>query len=203
MKHIFKQNNPQHPVFVLLHGTGGNEKDSIPIAQWIDPQASYLGVLGEIDENGHRRFFKRLAEGVFDEVDLEIQTDRLHSFIKECASKYEFPISSVVLLGYSNGANMAQSLLFHYPNTFSSVMMLHPMNIKKQQDFQDLSHVDAFIGAGLYDPICPTSETDLLEKRLSKANANVTCFYGEGGHQITQIELQEATTWYQKTVLSV
>ena len=203
MKHIFKQNNPQHPTFILLHGTGGNEKDLIPLAQWIDPLASYLGILGEIDENGHRRFFKRLSEGVFDEADLEIQTDRLHNFIKEAAKKYEFSLSNIVLLGYSNGANMAQSLLFHYPNGYSYAMLLHPMNIKKEQAFADLSQLDVFIGAGLYDPICPTSETDYLVKRLNKANANTQCFYDEAGHQITQNELQEATSWYQKVVLSI
>jgi phospholipase/carboxylesterase len=201
MKHIYKQNDPSRPIFVLLHDTDGNERDLIPLAEMIDPQASYLGVLGEVLEQGMPRFFKRLAEGVFDEEDLVYRTNQLHDFLQQAAVDYKFDFSKIVLVGYSNGANMVQSLLLHYPSFYRYAMMHHPMNVKKDVAFADLSHVNAFIGAGSFDPLCPIEETYFLEERLLKAHAKVHVHVEMAGHELTRNELIEAIAWYQKLLL--
>ncbi|SFH92765.1 alpha/beta hydrolase [Pisciglobus halotolerans] len=119
MIHLFKEGNPTKPVFLLLHGTGGNEYDLLPVAEFIDPEASILSVRGNILENGMPRFFKRLAEGVFDEEDLIKETKQLYDFINQAAEKYHFDRKKVIALGYSNGANIAASLLFLYEQSLN------------------------------------------------------------------------------------
>lgn len=108
MIHIFKEGqNPKRPTLLLLHGTGGTEQDLLQLAEWVDPQASVLSVRGNVSEHGMPRFFRRLAEGVFDEEDLIARTAELHQFLDEAAEKYNFERSNVVAIGYSNGANIA------------------------------------------------------------------------------------------------
>ena len=112
MKHIFKQGaDKSKPTILLLHGTGGTEQDLLPLAELIDPEASVLSVRGNVLENGMPRFFRRLAEGVFDEEDLIFRTNELHSFLNEAAEEHGFDRANIVAVGYSNGANIAASLV--------------------------------------------------------------------------------------------
>ncbi|HEY4579273.1 MAG TPA: carboxylesterase, partial [Savagea sp.] len=110
MIHHFFKGQAHRPVYLLLHGTGGTEHDLIPLAKQLDAQASILTVRGEVQENGMSRFFKRIAEGVFDLEDLKLRTERLYVFIQEAAKQYQFSVEDVVLVGYSNGANIAANL---------------------------------------------------------------------------------------------
>src|SRR5690554_5332965 len=115
MKHIFNKGRaPERPTLLLLHGTGGNEFDLQPLAERIDPEANVLSVRGNVLENGMPRFFRRLAEGVFDEEDLIFRTKELNDFLDEAAERYEFNRNEIIAIGYSNGANIAASLLFHH-----------------------------------------------------------------------------------------
>ena len=115
LKHIFKQGtNKAKPTLLLLHGTGGTEQDLLPLGDLIDPEASVLSVRGEVLENGMPRFFRRLAEGIFDEQDLVFRTEQLNAFLDEASQQYGFDRSNMVAIGYSNGANIAASLLFHF-----------------------------------------------------------------------------------------
>jgi phospholipase/carboxylesterase len=115
MKHIFQQGSQENaPVLLLLHGTGGTETDLLGLAEIVSPGSSVLSVRGNVSENGMPRFFRRLAEGVFDEEDLIFRTNELHEYVNEAAKQYGFDRKNVVALGYSNGANIAASLLFHY-----------------------------------------------------------------------------------------
>jgi len=121
MKHIFqKGTNPSKPTLLLLHGTGGNELDLLPLAGMIDSEASILSVRGNVLENGMPRFFRRLAEGVFDEADLVFRTKELNDFLDEAAGEYEFNRDNIIAVGYSNGANIAASLLFLFEGCYSS-----------------------------------------------------------------------------------
>lgn len=201
MQHIYQINNPKHPTFVLLHGTGGDEKDLVPLATIIDDQASYLGLLGEVRENGMPRFFKRLALNVFDEDDITHQTEVVHEFLNHFMEKHNLEVKDVVLLGYSNGANMAQSLLLHYPKSYENVMMLHPVNIKKEKAFTPNKNTKVFIGAGKYDPICPIAESELLLKRMQNAKLDVVLSLEDTTHQISYQEIEHAKAWYEANIL--
>lgn len=125
MQHIFqKGSNEQAPVLLLLHGTGGDENDLLPLAKMIAPDSSVLSVRGNVSENGMPRFFRRLREGVFDEEDLVFRTKELHEFLDQAASEHNFNRSNIVAVGYSNGANIAASLLFHYENSLKGASFI-------------------------------------------------------------------------------
>src|SRR5919107_5926568 len=104
-------------VLLLLHGTGGNEDDLIPVGQMLSSSASLLSPRGKVLENGMPRFFKRLAEGVFDIKDLKFRTKELADFVKEASEFYHFNLNRTIAVGFSNGANIAASLLLSYPET--------------------------------------------------------------------------------------
>ncbi|WP_026672075.1 alpha/beta hydrolase [Alkalihalobacterium bogoriense] len=197
MEHIFKQGtNPNAPVLLLLHGTGGNERDLLPLADMIAPEASTLGVRGNVLENGMPRFFRRLAEGVFDEQDLIYRTKELRDFIDDMAIRYEFNRSRVLAIGYSNGANIAASLLYHYEDVLSGAILFHAMVPLRNIEIPDLSKTSVFIGAGKFDPLIPEQETKELAQQLRQANSTVSEFWTNGGHQLTKDEVEQAKLWY-------
>ncbi|QAS54517.1 alpha/beta hydrolase [Halobacillus litoralis] len=198
MKHIFqKGSGNSEKVLLLLHGTGGTEQDLLPIAEMIDPEASVLSVRGNVSENGMPRFFKRLREGVFDEEDLIERTKELNTFISEAAEEYKFDRSNVIAVGYSNGANIAGSLLFHYENSLRGAVLFHPMVPRRGIDIPGLNGLPVFIGAGENDPICSAQETVDLKKLLSEAGAEVTEQWEQMGHRLTENEVKAAAGWYK------
>src|SRR5699024_2655388 len=141
MKHIFnKGKDSTKPTLLLLHGTGGTELDLLPIAGQIDEEASVLSVRGNVSENGMPRFFRRLAEGVFDEEDLIFRTNELHAFLEEAAEKYQFDRDNIIAIGYSNGANIAASLLFHFKDALKGAILHHPMVPRRGIDIPDLTN---------------------------------------------------------------
>ncbi|MEH7086139.1 alpha/beta hydrolase [Neobacillus drentensis] len=199
MKHIFnKGTDPAKPTLLLLHGTGGNELDLLPLAGRIDEEASVLSVRGNILENGMPRFFRRLAEGVFDEEDLIFRTKELNEFLDEASQKYDFDRNNMIAIGYSNGANIAASLLFHYQNALKGAILHHPMVPRKGIDLPDLSGKSVFIAAGTNDPICSPLESAELQSLLEHANAKVELHWENRGHQLTVEEVEEAAQWYRK-----
>ncbi|MCY8497260.1 alpha/beta hydrolase [Bacillus atrophaeus] len=199
MKHIFnKGKDSTKPTLLLLHGTGGNELDLLPLAGRIDDKASVLSVRGNVLENGMPRFFRRLAEGVFDEEDLIFRTKELNEFLDEAAEKYSFDRDNIISIGYSNGANIAASLLFHYKNALKGAVLHHPMVPRKGINLPDLSGKFVFIAAGTNDPICSPMESTELQSLLEKANANVELHWENNGHQLTIEEVEAAAQWYQK-----
>ncbi|WP_057761895.1 alpha/beta hydrolase [Cytobacillus praedii] len=199
MKHIFnKGQNPAKPTLLMLHGTGGNELDLLPLAGRIDDEANVLSVRGNVLENGMPRFFRRLAEGVFDEEDLIFRTKELNDFLTEAAEKYEFDRNNIIAIGYSNGANIAASLLFHFQNALKGAILHHPMVPRRGIELPDLSGKSVFIAAGTNDPICSPEESVELQNLLVKANANVELHWENRGHQLTINEVEKASEWYLK-----
>lgn len=199
MKHIFnKGQNPTKPTLLMLHGTGGNELDLLPLAGRIDDEASVLSVRGNVLENGMPRFFRRLAEGVFDEEDLIFRTKELNDFLNDAAKKYEFDRDNLIAIGYSNGANIAASLLFHFQNALKGAILHHPMVPRRGIELPDLSGKSVFIAAGTNDPICSPEESVELQNLLVKANANVELHWENRGHQLTINEVEKAREWYLK-----
>lgn len=199
MKHIFQEGKgKEKPVLLLLHGTGGNEQDLLPIAAMIDEEAHVLSVRGNVLENGMPRFFRRLAEGVFDLEDLRYRTKELADFLDEAAIQYGFDRKNIIAVGYSNGANIAGSLLFEHQNSLKAAVLFHPMVPRRDVQLPKLTNFPVFIGAGKNDPICLPEETNELEQYLSKAGADVTIFWESYGHQLTRAEVEEAKFWYEK-----
>ncbi|MBU8879006.1 alpha/beta hydrolase [Bacillus sp. FJAT-29790] len=199
MKHIFQKGKDlSKPTLLLLHGTGGNELDLLPLAGKIDEAASVLSVRGNVLENGMPRFFRRLAEGVFDEEDLVFRTKELYEFLDEASQKYEFDRTNIVAVGYSNGANIAASLLFHYQDALKGAILHHPMVPRRGIDLPDLSGRSVFIGAGTNDPICTPKESEDLHSILKSANANVHLHWENRGHQLTFEEVNAAAEWYRQ-----
>lgn len=199
MKHIFQQgSNPSKPTFLVLHGTGGNEHDLMPIASHIDPEASVLSVRGNVSENGMPRFFKRLSEGVFDMEDLKARTEELNRFIATAAEEHGFDRSNVIAIGYSNGANIAANLLFTYSDALKGAILHHPMVPNRDTQLPNLSGVPVFIAAGTNDPICPAEESTDLKELLQNAGAMVKLHWENYGHQLTMPEVEAAKAWYDQ-----
>src|SRR5438876_7450875 len=140
---------------LLLHGTGGNERDLIPLGRELDPRAALLSPRGKVLENGMPRFFRRLAEGVFDLEDLKKRTNELADFIAAAAQHYELAADQIVAVGYSNGANIAASLLLLRPETLRTAVLFRVMVPLVPEKVPDLSSVRVWIGAGYQDPIIP------------------------------------------------
>lgn len=196
MIHMFKPGTePDKPTLVLFHGTGGNEHDLIPLGEMLSPGSALLGVRGGVLENGMPRFFRRLAEGVFDEEDLVFRTHEMKAFLDEAASRYGFDPSRMTAVGYSNGANIAGSLLLHYGSVFSSAVLLHPMVPLRGLTPPSLQGVPVFIGAGTNDPMSPQAETRELEEILTGAGAEVSVHWSSQGHRLTAAEAEAARAW--------
>ena len=197
MKHIFKEGtNPTKPVLLLLHGTGGDENGLLPLADVVDSEASVLSVRGNVLENGMPRFFKRLAEGIFDEEDLIFRTKELNQFLDDASKEYKFDRQNIVAIGYSNGANIAASLLFHYKDALKGAILHHPMVPRRGIELPDLKDAKVFITAGTNDPICPQQESIELQRLLKSAGASVEVHWEDRGHQLTMSEVQAAKHWY-------
>ncbi|MBP1963883.1 alpha/beta hydrolase [Paenibacillus aceris] len=198
MRHIFQQGTDlTAPVLVLLHGTGGTERDLLPLAQAISPGSSILSIRGNVLENGMPRFFRRLAEGVFDEEDLIFRTKELNDFLDDAAVEHGFDRGNVVAVGYSNGANIAGSLLFHYPDVLRGAILHHPMVPRRGIQLPDLSGTPIFIGAGSNDPICSPQETEELQRLLGEAGAEIQVHWENAGHQLTRSEVEAAANWFK------
>ncbi|MGM0903562.1 MAG: alpha/beta hydrolase [Bacillota bacterium] len=199
MKHVFqKGKNPSKPTLLLLHGTGGNELDLMPLAGRVDDEANVLSVRGNVLENGMPRFFRRLAEGVFDEEDLIFRTQELNEFLDEAAEKYEFDRDNIIAIGYSNGANIAASLLFHHQHALKGAILHHPMVPRREMELPDLTGKSVFIAAGTNDPICSAVESSELQEILTEAKAKVDLHWENHGHQLTLAEVEAAAQWYRK-----
>ncbi|KKO55075.1 alpha/beta hydrolase [Paenibacillus sp. DMB20] len=197
-RHIFRQGtSADAPTLLMLHGTGGDEHDLVPLADIISSSSNVLGVRGNVLENGMPRFFRRLAEGVFDEEDLIRRTKDLKAFIDEAAEQYGFDRSRVVAVGYSNGANIAASLLFHYANALQGAVLHHPMVPLRGLELPNLSGIPVFIAAGKRDTMCPPQETEELNGLLAGAGADVHLHWEYGGHQLTRGEVEAAASWFK------
>lgn len=201
MIHIFQQGiETNDTTLLLLHGTGGNEHDLIPLGKQIDQTASILSVRGSVLENGMPRFFRRIADGIFDEDDLIARTEELNNFITNASRKYNFNRHKVIAIGYSNGANIAASLLFHYENALRGAILHHPMVPRRGIELPNLSGKDILITAGKQDPMCPPEESEELHELLETAGANVETFWTDYGHQLIPAEVEAGKQWYEHKI---
>jgi phospholipase/carboxylesterase len=180
---------------LLLHGTGGNERDLLPLGRELDPNASLLSPRGKILENGMPRFFRRLAEGVFDLEDLKTRTNELADFVPAAMRHYKLTADDVVGVGYSNGANIAASMLLLRPESLQAAILFRAMVPLIPDKLPDLSSVRVWIGAGDQDPIVPASETQQLAEFLRRAGADVTIRFANASHGLTSADIETARRW--------
>ena len=182
---------------LLLHGTGGNELDLIPLGRELDPNASLLSPRGKVLENGMPRFFRRLAEGVFDLEDLKTRTNELADFVGQATQHYKLAADQVVAVGYSNGANIAASMLLLRPEILRAAILFRAMVPLVPEDLPNLSPVRVWIGAGDQDPIIPVSEAQRLAELLRRAGADVTIRFANATHGLTDADVKTARHWLE------
>jgi phospholipase/carboxylesterase len=182
---------------VLLHGTGGNERDLIPLGRELDPNASLLSPRGKILENGMPRFFRRLAEGMFDLEDLKLRTNELADFVVAAMRHYKLDADHIVAVGYSNGANVAASMLLLRPEIMRAAILFRAMVPLIPDKLPGLSSVRVWIGAGDQDPIVPASETKDLAELLRRTGADVTIRFAKAGHGLTNDDVITARDWLE------
>jgi phospholipase/carboxylesterase len=199
MKHVWIKGSIDHTL-VMLHGTGGNEYDLIDIAKMIDPNANILSIRGNVLESGMPRFFKRIAPGVFDLDSLVDETKNLYHFLKQSEELYNIKRENMIVIGYSNGANIAGSILLHEDHPFNSAVLLRPMLPLKKNEINDLSGVHIFIIASKLDPIVKEEETQELGKMLRLRGAHSTMTWVESGHQLTMKDIELMKAWYESKV---
>ena len=180
---------------LMLHGTGGTESDLLPLGRRLDPDAALLSPRGKVLENGMPRFFRRLAEGIFDEEDLVRRTHELADFIKESSEKYGFVPAKLVAVGYSNGANIAGALLLLRPESLGGAALLRPMVPIVPEKLPALDGTPILIAAGKHDPIAPPEESIELANLLTRAGAKVTVRAEDAGHGLTEQTLDDAQRW--------
>jgi phospholipase/carboxylesterase len=180
---------------LLLHGTGGNERDLLQLGRELDPKAALLSPRGKVLENGMPRFFRRLAEGVFDLEDLKYRTNELADFVAAAVRHYKLAADHIVGVGYSNGSNIAASMLLLRPEIMHQAILFRAMVPLIPETLPDLSSVRVWIGAGDEDPIVPASETKRLAELLRRAGADVTIRFAKAGHGLTNDDVITARDW--------
>jgi phospholipase/carboxylesterase len=180
---------------LLLHGTGGNEGDLLPLGRALDAEAALLSPRGKVLENGMPRFFRRLAEGVFDEQDLIRRTHELAGFIEAAAAHYEFDPKKVIAIGYSNGANIAGGILLLRPNVLCGAALWRPMVPLIPETLPELNGVPVLVSVGNQDPIVPTENARELVALLRRAGADVTVCFENAGHGLTDATFASARRW--------
>jgi phospholipase/carboxylesterase/glyoxalase family protein len=183
------------PVLLLLHGTGGDEEDLIPLGQSLLPGAALLSLRGKVLENGMPRFFRRIAEGVFDLEDLKLRTDELADFLGKARTHYGLGENPLIAVGYSNGANIAASLMLRHPRHLSAAVLFRA-TVPFQPDVRpDPDGVPIFLGGGQTDPIVPAEKTAELANVFQAAGAQVSVHWHPGGHELGTDDLAAARLW--------
>ncbi len=182
-----------HPPLLLLHGTGGNENDLLPIGGMIAPGAALLSPRGKVSEGGMPRFFRRLAEGVFDHEDVERRAHELADFV--VAARAEYGIEAPVAIGFSNGANIAAALLYLRPEVLAGAILFRAMVPLPSSPVQDLAGKPVLITSGAADPIIPAANAAELAGTLRTAGANLRHEVLPTGHGLVRNDVDLAKEW--------
>jgi phospholipase/carboxylesterase len=188
------------PTILLLHGTGGNEEDLIPLGETLAPGAAFLSPRGKVSEYGAPRFFRRLAEGVFDHEDLLLRTHELAEFVEASSEEYDFDRSKLVGVGYSNGANVAASMILLHPGLLRAAVLFRAMVPFEPDVTPDLSGIPVFIAAGRMDRMIPPDNTQRLADILLEAGADVDLRWRDTGHPLTYEDVSEAKAWLSEVL---
>jgi phospholipase/carboxylesterase len=193
--HKFTEGDPAAPVLLLLHGTGGGPDDLLGLARELSPSSAVLAPAGSVSENGAARWFRRLAEGVFDYEDVVVRANELANFVLEAQEKYGFAGRRLVAVGFSNGANIGAALTLLRPDVVREAALFAAMSPVPDPPALDLSGTRVFLSNGERDAMAPLSSTEHLITALRDRSAEVTSHRHPGGHQITLDALSSAKAW--------
>lgn len=185
------------PALLLLHGTGGDENDLLPLGRALEPRPALLSPRGRVLEHGMPRFFRRIGEGVFDLADLRARTDELADFVAWAAGRYAFDAARVVAAGYSNGANIAVSLMLQRPETLAGAILMRPMLPYEPEPRPATEPRSVLVLAGRADPLTPRTQVATLERVLRGAGASVAVEWTAGGHELHPEDVAVAREWWR------
>src|SRR5262245_21070168 len=174
---------------LMLHGTGGDEVSFAELGPVLAPGAAVLSVRGNVDEHGMHRFFRRLAEGVYDMADLALRTRALDGFVAAAIKNYKIDPDHLIGVGYSNGANILANLLFQNPSLLAAAVLMHPLIPFTPEDQPGLARRRVLITAGERDPICPPAITRALYDYFERQGTAAQLVFHPGGHELQQSEL--------------
>jgi phospholipase/carboxylesterase len=181
----------------MLHGTGGNEHDLVSLASELLKGAGVLSPRGKVLERGMPRFFRRLSEGVFDIEDLRQRTAELADFVAEASEHYRFDASRVIAVGFSNGANIAASLVLLRPGVLDRAVLFRAMVPLVPDPLPRVPSTSVLISNGRVDPLVPAAETERLAELLRAADASVTVIWQQAGHQLVHDDIVKAREWLE------
>lgn len=202
LNYIYQPSGKQDPyTLLLLHGTGGDERDLLPLARHFGTDLNVLSLRGNVSEGGMPRFFRRLGMGVFDEQDLRFRTDEMVAFIKDLAARESFDAGKIIALGYSNGANIAGSTLIRYPDFFAGAILYRPMQpFKTPGVFTSTLQRPVFMSNGASDPTIDPADTASYIDLLKTAGFRVTAHQLSTGHNLGAEDLKLSQQWYQQNI---
>lgn len=186
------------PTLLLLHGTGGNENDLLPLVPELLPGAGVLSPRGRVLENGMPRFFRRLAEGVFDLEDLRFRASELADFVVAAATHYKFDPARVVAVGFSNGANIASSVLLLRPGVLAGAVLFRAQVPIVPDPVPSQTGARVLISNGETDPLVSPAETERLATLLRSTDAEVALVWQPGGHNLTRADISAAHDFLRK-----
>ena len=200
--HVFEPATaPDRPTLLVLHGTGGNEHDLVPVGRALLPGAAILSPRGKVLERGMPRFFRRFAEGVFDVEDLRFRSAELAAFVAAAAEHYGFDPARVIATGFSNGANIAASVLLLSPQTLKAAVLFSAMVPLEPDPLPRLQGVHVMVSSGRRDPIVPEENSARLAALLESCGADVHMRWTDGGHTLGPEDVEAAAGWIRPLAL--
>ncbi|MBA4852499.1 alpha/beta hydrolase [Emticicia sp. BO119] len=201
LKYIYQPaKNAGANTLLLLHGTGGDERDLLPIAKEFGEDLNILSLRGNVSENGMPRFFRRSGMGIFDEKDLTFRTHEMVDFIKGLTETEGFDSTKIIALGYSNGANIAGSTLVLYPDFLAGAILYRPMQPFKniETEVKNTNHTPVFMSNGMVDPTVKQADTVKYVSILKDIGFDVANYNLSTGHHLTREDLQLSVDWYKQ-----
>ncbi|MGW4064242.1 alpha/beta hydrolase [Amycolatopsis sp. NPDC004747] len=195
LQHKYVEGSPDAPLLLLLHGTGGSPEDLLGLARELSPNSAVLAPAGPVSEHGAARWFRRLAEGVFDHEDVVKRANELADFVVEAREKYGLGDRRLVAVGFSNGANIAAAVTLLRPEAVREAALFAAMSPVPEPPSHDLSATRVFLANGEHDPMAPLASTEELIRLLRERGADVVTHRHPGGHQITLDGVRAAAKW--------
>ncbi|GAB2025160.1 alpha/beta hydrolase [Lactovum odontotermitis] len=197
--YLYRSGDSNLAPVLLLHGTGGDETELLPLAEMILPNHPVLAIRGRVSENGHPRYFERYAEGLFNLESLAAETDWLYEELQELAGKFEMDINRMIVIGYSNGANIALHMALSKPVKFAAIVGHHAMQLTKVPVQADqLAQTNIFLTYAENDFIVSAESFAQLTENLRAAGADLSIHRENSGHQLTRSEALAARNYLQK-----